>query len=308
MEIKVTTQDDGTISIATSATPEQTQAAKLTALEKFAPHINIAGFRPGKAPANLIEQNVRVEKLVEETLSAVSSEIYEKAIEQHKLKTISEPSVAFPDVKDKEQPSYEILAPMLGKEPIQIEITTFTNPKIELGDWEKVVKESKPTNKIETATTVEKASTVKEAKQKAKDEKSPQPNEEEVQPKTPAELEQDFSEQIVDALVKSTKFDLPKALINGEMEYLLARQIRSIEQLGISYGDYLKSQNKKPEELADELAVQAERSLRTRFILTKIAEEKTLNEKATFNDVLDHLKKIAKGESAKEASEDSFQN
>lgn len=51
------------------------------------------GFRKGKVPLNIVEQQVSSEKIIEEILSKLLSDVYEKKIKEHDLKPIIQPKI-----------------------------------------------------------------------------------------------------------------------------------------------------------------------------------------------------------------------
>lgn len=298
MQVTVKTEKNGTVVIMVQTTADEGRAARDQVVAKYAPTMNIQGFRPGKAPVGIVEKNLRTDKLAEETLSILATEGYNKAIIEHKLSPITQPSVSIPAAKDVQsaEESLNVLWPKAVEEGIEIEILTFINPEISLGKWEKAVEDAK-----EASVTIETATSVSEAKSKAKKGKKDEAQAEtteEPKEKTPQELDQELEELILTALIAEGKIDLPDALIRGEADHLLMHHVDTIQRLGISYQDYLKSQQKTIEEVHNELTVEAEKNLRVRFLLSEIAKEKRefFTAQATLRDVMDYLKKIAKGE------------
>lgn len=294
MKSNINRNPDGTASITITTTPEEGQAAKTKALEKFTPKITIPGFRAGKAPLGLVEQQVRTEKLVEETLSNLIEDVYLQALDQYKLEPIARPTVSIPDLRknenNKEIPNYfDPIWPKMIEKGIKIKINAYTTPDMELGQWENMVSEIKFGPKIETA------KTLKEAGKKASQEKKKkQEKVDAALTKTPAELNYELENHILDTLVEKIQFDLPKELIRRETQNQLLRHIETVQKLGISYADYLKSQNKKPQDTEKEIALEAEKNLRIRLILSQIAKatEKELGSDATLQDVINYLKNL----------------
>ena len=63
------------------------------ACKKLGERVNIPGFRPGKAPKNLVEKYVGIDNLQKEVLQAVLPSVLESTIEENKFDIISQPSV-----------------------------------------------------------------------------------------------------------------------------------------------------------------------------------------------------------------------
>ncbi|MGH7195908.1 MAG: trigger factor [Candidatus Saccharimonadales bacterium] len=72
---------------------EQLLAAKQQALQNLASSVNIAGFRAGKAPLNLVEKNADPEGLNREFLDAAVNNLYVAAITGEKLRPVEQPQV-----------------------------------------------------------------------------------------------------------------------------------------------------------------------------------------------------------------------
>lgn len=300
MEITITKQKDGTVKLAVQSSSEEITAAKEKALQNFTPHVEVKGFRKGKAPLSVVENNVKTDKLVEETLSIHASEAYQQAVKEHELDPVARPIVSVPalDERSTEEVS-QTEWPKMQKEGLEFEITTFVTPEIELGDWEKALKdldiETEENTEDETPH-IETAKTIDEAKQKAsEDVKNSQETLDKAAQKNPQQQEREKEDKIFETLIETSEFEVPQELVNGEAQQMFMQQVQMIEQLGMSYADYLKSQNKEPEDVQKELEADAERNIRVRFLIGAIVDEKKddLPEEPKVKDVIELLKKIA---------------
>lgn len=63
------------------------------AVRRISEYVNIPGFRKGKAPRNLVEQQVGVERIKEEALDELLPNAFKEAIMQNKLDVISQPQI-----------------------------------------------------------------------------------------------------------------------------------------------------------------------------------------------------------------------
>ena len=63
------------------------------AIKKFAQHVNIPGFRKGKAPRNIIEQHVGEERIKHEALEAALPRIFTQVIKENDLDVVVQPYV-----------------------------------------------------------------------------------------------------------------------------------------------------------------------------------------------------------------------
>lgn len=67
---------------------------KEQALRELAKDMKIQGFRPGKAPLNLVEKQANPALLQNEFLERAVSGMYGKALDEHKLRTVAQPNIS----------------------------------------------------------------------------------------------------------------------------------------------------------------------------------------------------------------------
>lgn len=72
------------------------------AYKKIRSKFNIPGFRKGKVPKMIIEQNYGVQVFYDEAINIMLQEIYPKALEELDLKVVDQPDVDVKDFKDNE--------------------------------------------------------------------------------------------------------------------------------------------------------------------------------------------------------------
>ncbi len=93
-------QKDGTIKI-TITLPQETIAKTGTAvIDDLAKQTNVAGFRKGKAPADLAASKLNPEQIKEEILKKLLPQAYMEAVEEHKLKPIMNPKMHIEKVEE----------------------------------------------------------------------------------------------------------------------------------------------------------------------------------------------------------------
>ncbi len=100
---------------------------KEKAMAELAKHVKMKGFRPGKAPANLIEQQVGAPAIFEATLDIAIPKILPKVIEDEKLELIASPQVS---VKELEPVTLVVKVALMPK----IDTSKLKNLKIEKED------------------------------------------------------------------------------------------------------------------------------------------------------------------------------
>lgn len=98
------------------------------AVKKISEYVNIPGFRKGKAPRNMVEQQVGVERIKQEALEELLPNAFRDAIIQNKLDVISQPTV--------ESYDFEI-----GND-LKIVAKVELRPEVKLGDYKNLTIEA----------------------------------------------------------------------------------------------------------------------------------------------------------------------
>jgi len=91
------------------------------AVRKVSAYVNIPGFRKGKAPRNLVEQNVGIERIKQEALEEILPNVFRDAIISNELDVISQPYV--------ESYDFEI-----GKD-LKVVAKVELRPEVKLGEY-----------------------------------------------------------------------------------------------------------------------------------------------------------------------------
>ena len=143
------------------------------------------------------------------------------------------------DLKPIVNPRIHLEGELIDGKPWEFHAVTCELPEIELNDYKDNVKKVTAKSKIIV------------------------PGKEEAKP--------NFDE-IVKAVLDSTKATIPQILIEGEADKLLSQTLDEIKKLGMTLDQYLSSTGKKPEDLRAEYAAKAQTDLKLEFVLQKIAE------------------------------------
>lgn len=86
-------QEDGTIKLSVTLPKEDIEKVRKEVIEELAKKAKIAGFRPGKAPQSLVEENVDQEKVREEILKKLLPQAYSQAVAKNNIKPIISPRI-----------------------------------------------------------------------------------------------------------------------------------------------------------------------------------------------------------------------
>ncbi len=110
-------------------------------LARMAQEIEIAGFRKGQAPLNMVEGQLG-QRLTDELLKTAMPNFLIQALQGSTIVPI-------------DYPKYDLLVPFVKGQPIQFKATVTNRPEVKVGDY-KVIKAGKPAKKIVTDEEVKK--------------------------------------------------------------------------------------------------------------------------------------------------------
>ncbi len=94
------------------------------AVERLAPGVKVAGFRPGKAPANIVRDNVKPDILREEAYSLAVGDAWNKVVKELKVLPIQDPEVTIMEFEENQS----------GKIAFEFDV----RPDVRVGKWEKI--------------------------------------------------------------------------------------------------------------------------------------------------------------------------
>lgn len=138
----------------------------------------------------------------------------------------------------------------------QFEVQTAEAPKIELGNYQEVVKSAK------SATAIWTPSQDQKPKEETEDEKL---------------------RKIFTALLEKYQVQIPELMVRTEVNRSLSKFLEQLERMRVPLEDYLKSVNKTTDQLREEYAMSALTSLQLEFILAAIANKEGIT--ATTKDI-----------------------
>ncbi|MDP8266110.1 MAG: trigger factor [Candidatus Aceula meridiana] len=258
----------------------------------------IKGFRPGKAPRHLLESEhgkIANEKMMERVIP----EVYQEGIVTEKLNPIDLPDIF--DVKFQDG-------------IISFTATLDIRPEFTVKDY-KGIKVKKKKMEVRDEELTKTLDFFKQAQGKDKGEVKIDdefakglgyPNLEELKAsfRRQMELEKerqnrfDIENQVVEFLVKNTKFDVPKTTVERHLNRLAADTRQRMEKQGVKKEDL----DKKVEEFIKKMKPNAERDVKAYFILEKIAQQENIKLEQGENllqKVIGFLLKEAQWEEAK---------
>ncbi len=106
---------------------EQRAKGEASALQMLAAGVTVDGFRPGKAPLDVVRQRVNPERLLEETIRALLPETISALAAEHKITSIIPPRIE-----------------AVSENPLQVRLTFVEKPAVTLNGAEKIKVDAKP--------------------------------------------------------------------------------------------------------------------------------------------------------------------
>ena len=122
MKIKSEIQENHLIKLDVEVEPEVLERSKQRAAKNLAKRVKIPGFRPGKAPYNIIQKHIGDAAILENALDLLMDDIYPQIIEEADIKPYGPGS----------------LENVVSLDPPQFEFTVPLAPKVTLGDYKKI--------------------------------------------------------------------------------------------------------------------------------------------------------------------------
>lgn len=127
-------EDNGTIKLTITIPWEDVVKTRDEVMQSVQKTANVAGFRKGKAPKKLVEENINDAALREDILKKLLPNHYIKAIEEHKLRPIMNPKIHVEAVEPNKDWSFTAL--------------TCEMPEITFADYKKKIKDITAKSKI----------------------------------------------------------------------------------------------------------------------------------------------------------------
>ncbi len=301
------------------------ELARESAVLKLAEHIELDGFRKGKAPKDMVIKKLGDQIILEEMAQITLSKVYPQIITENKIDAIGYPQIN--------------ITKLANGNPLGFSILTAVIPEIKLPDYKNLAKEISKNKEVAEVKDEEYESFIKQIRRakahdefhkanpevkghdhpEIKDEDLPELDLEYLKTlgnfSDMADFEKKVREDIlkdkeakakeknrlalIEGIEKETNIDVPEILVKSEIEKMIARMRSDIERMGLKYEDYLKSLGKKDEDIRNEFKTDAEKRAKVQMIVGEIAVKENLKPDA--EKVAEEVKKVM--EAYKDADE-----
>lgn len=230
-------EDNGNIQITFTIPFAEIKTAQDEVIKEFAKNTEIPGFRKGMAPLDKVAAKISQSTLIEHSLNHVLPKALADAITENKLQIAIYPKFELISAKE--------------NEAWQIRAITCELPKVDLGDYKKMV------------TGAVRASTLWTPDKGKPDEKKEPTHEEKEQ-------------LVLKTILENIKINIPQILIEEEANNRLSALLERLEKLGLALEGYLASIGKKAEDLRADYAKQAKDAIALDLILSEIAKSENI--------------------------------
>ncbi len=121
MQVALENEKENVIKLEITVPAKEAVDAYNNAVKKISQHVNISGFRKGKAPREMVERHVGVERIKQEALEGIMPGMLNQAIAENKLDVITQPYIT----------SYDFT---VGQD-LKVTAKVETRPEVTLGDY-----------------------------------------------------------------------------------------------------------------------------------------------------------------------------
>lgn len=234
--------EDGTVQLTLAIPTSKVDLANKEAFAELVKETEVPGFRKGKAPVDVARQHVSAQKLTERVLGKLLPDAYADALEEHKIRPIL-------------APRFELLNVAEGKD-WQIRAITCEFPRLELGDYKKSISTRVRAKDIWVPGETTPSAGSGQAKERPREEKE---------------------QEVLASLLETVQVQIPRLLIEEEVNHRLARLVEQTQALGLTVEKYLASIGKTAEQIRAQYAKDAETSIKIELILNSIAEKEGIS-------------------------------
>lgn len=256
--------EDPTIALEITIPHADIKKAYDVTINQVAAKTELKGFRKGKAPIEVVEQNVDKSKVYEMVFDQVFPPAYQNLIKTHHLHPVASPRIEIKDAKTNGD--------------WQLNVKIAVKPEIILGSYQDQIKTALGKSQIWVP---------------GKADKTPEKSD---------KNDDKVLNQIFDILLKNTTVSISSILVEDEANRTLSRLLDQIGKLGLTLEQYVKSLNKTIDALKQEHQQTAEATLKLEYILVAIAQDQKLE--ASEKEYLEFLAAVKNPATIKQINND----
>jgi len=264
-DLKSKTLPNSEVEIIGVITLEFIQECRKEALKELNNKANFPGFRPGKIPEETLIKRLGEMAILEESAEIALGREYGLIIKESGVKAIGRPSIGVTKLA-------------LGV-PLEFKIITAVEPEFDLPDYKALALAAKKNNPPSTEEITDKEIEEVKAEIGARGLNVEIKDGEDLNEKIKENLKQEkefravekVRIELIDSLIKETKVEVPKVLVDSELEKMLGSFKDDVSRAGMKWEDYLKSIKKSEAEIKLDWAEKALNRAKAELIVGKIA-------------------------------------
>lgn len=268
------------------------QAYRAQAIKNLGENMEMPGFRKGHIPENILLKHVSEVELMQEMAELAMPKAYLSILEENKIDAIGRPEIA--------------ITKLVRDNPLGFKIKTAVLPEIKLPDYKEIAKAENKEKFADTEVSQEEIDkTILQLRkmrfhpkegEEVKDEDLPALDDDFVKSlgnfndvedfklklKENIRLEKEAKERekrrikIIEAISGKAKIDLPRILVESELDKMLYQVKSDIETSGFKFEDYLKHIGKTEEDMKKEWEKDAEKRAKLELILREIGRSEKI--------------------------------
>ena len=307
-DIKINSLPEREVEIIGTITAEKMSVVREKAVKKLKESIEIPGFRKGNAPESLVAQKIGEGSILEESAEIALNEEYPNILEENKITPIGRPEITITkigvgsDLEFKIKTSlmpeiklgdYKKMASSITPKDSKSDSLTPTDKEVEdvienirhnlahekvhreAGGGEhhnhrKIEDSDLPEVNDDFAKSLGNFDSLEEMKSKIKENIA---KEKELKDKDKKRIE------IIEKIISDSKIDLPKIIVEGELDKMLAQFKDDLARSGVNYEGYLNHIKKTEDDLKKEWKETATKRAKSQIVLNEIAKEENISPK-----------------------------
>jgi FKBP-type peptidyl-prolyl cis-trans isomerase (trigger factor) len=317
--IKIKKLENSEVEIEGEINTDDFESNRKDAIKKLSQNIDVAGFRKGNVPENIIVQKIGEMPILEEMAERAIAKAYPEMLMDNKIDAIGRPEVS--------------ITKIAKGSPLGFKLKTAVMPEIELADYKKISTDFPKSDKViveekEISDVIENILKTRQEQKENNDEKSDKKDDKTDDKKESPEITdeivktlgdfknvEDFKNKLreniqkeketkaiqkrrmdmMDKIILSSKMTLPNVIIESELDKMMSQFEGDIAKMGLKFEEYLKHIKKTREDLRKEWRTDAEKRSKVQIILNKIATLENIKAKDEDVDrevkiILEHYK------------------
>lgn len=251
------------VEIKSAISAEEFKSYRPKALAVLGERVKIDGFRPGKAPADVLIKQVGEQAVLEEMAELALADHYPRLLQENKIDALGRPEI-------------RITKMAIGDE-LNFTILTDVYPAINLPAYEPLLQDLPPAEPITvTEEEVKKLITELAAAGHTEVEKYQEKIKHNLIREKEWQAQERRRREIVKKIAAAIETDLPASLVEGELDKMLAELKGSLEANGFPFTNYLQQINKTEAELRSIWREQAIDRVKFGLFTNALAEKENL--------------------------------